>query len=609
MSRRITYQPNELLYNRLQVDWPRRLLHIRTMISYERSGNNNYNGASAPKYGILTYTWGRFRAPDGSPALPVKGTTWSIPPVKEECFSVEAFQEVTNYIGREYDWVWIDVCCIDQENDEVKMEEIKRQVGIFHGASKAYVWLHSFGVRELERVVNPIIDLGDRIIFSPKLSGDWTRYLSSQIRPVLQAMRELLEDPWFTSLWTLQEATLRRDALLLSRDALPVTLEGPNDVQLFLSRLVDRFDAIFRHLTGALEEHSLHENCTGDAQDILRAIQKAGLNFFNARNPNVLYGAARHRQTQFPADRIFGIMAIFRVRVAPTSPDPQALEELQDMFAHTLNTRSPIGGQCFVHLGEPRDGKSWRITQNSAVPEALQEWDGERYVHSSSIVAKQGGYALLKGSCCPLQVLWAYWTKMHTRGTTWMNTRMRYRLTVAYDHALQKLLPEHLRANKETTYEQTKQEDPETAMPRIPDDPGFSVTRHLVKSFPPEDLCVFRLGHRDLTIPSTARIHLDQTKTQGGHLDEDCPQICLIQDGRRLAENEEVIELPSAPPKELDGRRWALRWNKAIQERKQSFGVIVLRYADGRHRRIGVCVWDDDNALPHELDQSSIHVY
>ncbi|KAF2252752.1 hypothetical protein BU26DRAFT_418943, partial [Trematosphaeria pertusa] len=131
---RLVYTRNRLLYCNLEVAWPRRLLHIPSMTSVERHGACTYSTTEAPKYAIITYTWGRFQAPDGCPALPVKGTTWQIPPVKETCFSVESFQRVINCIGEKYEWLWLDVACIDQENEDVKMSEVARQVGIFHGA-------------------------------------------------------------------------------------------------------------------------------------------------------------------------------------------------------------------------------------------------------------------------------------------------------------------------------------------------------------------------------------------------------------------------------------------------------------------------------------------
>ena len=35
---------------------------------------------------------------------------------------VEEFERVVRIIGQDFDFAWVDVACIDQENDEVKMD-------------------------------------------------------------------------------------------------------------------------------------------------------------------------------------------------------------------------------------------------------------------------------------------------------------------------------------------------------------------------------------------------------------------------------------------------------------------------------------------------------
>jgi len=114
------------------------------MTSIERDDSNIYMDTKEPKYNILTYSWGRWQAEQGSsiPSLPVRGTTWEIPTVKEEHFSVEAFQRVIDQMGEDgVEWGWIDIACIDQENIEIRMREIGRQASIFRNAHNVFVWL------------------------------------------------------------------------------------------------------------------------------------------------------------------------------------------------------------------------------------------------------------------------------------------------------------------------------------------------------------------------------------------------------------------------------------------------------------------------------------
>jgi hypothetical protein len=44
------------------MEWPRRLLYVLEMRSYERDGDNTYGGVREPAYNIISYTWGRWEA-------------------------------------------------------------------------------------------------------------------------------------------------------------------------------------------------------------------------------------------------------------------------------------------------------------------------------------------------------------------------------------------------------------------------------------------------------------------------------------------------------------------------------------------------------------------
>lgn len=63
-------------------------------------------------------------------------------------------------MGQIHDFAWIDVVCIDQENYDVKMDEIGKQVGIFANASQVYVWLWSLPSPQLQDVYDTITRCG-----------------------------------------------------------------------------------------------------------------------------------------------------------------------------------------------------------------------------------------------------------------------------------------------------------------------------------------------------------------------------------------------------------------------------------------------------------------
>ena len=123
------------------------------MTSYLREGENTYDGVEAPRYNVMSYTWGRYAAQE--PSLVIHGIDWPIPGVARSHFTVEAFELAILRAARghkspECEWIRLDVACIpqrheDESNDSKKLrnEEIGRQVEIFHGACEVFAWLSS----------------------------------------------------------------------------------------------------------------------------------------------------------------------------------------------------------------------------------------------------------------------------------------------------------------------------------------------------------------------------------------------------------------------------------------------------------------------------------
>ncbi|KAL1639151.1 hypothetical protein SLS58_008238 [Diplodia intermedia] len=407
------------------------------MTSIERIGEHTYGVDEKPEYTILTYTWGRWRADWGCPALPVKGTTWKIPPVKESCFTVEAFQRVLEVLRHEADYVWVDVACIDQENNDVKMHEIGRQVGIFKGAKRASVWLHSLSNVELKNLLDNIFQYGPQMCPG---SMDNTS-VPTVVETLQRSFEGLFRDPWFTSLWTLQESVLRRDAVILCRDGRPVPHPWIEKHDVTLAILANTCRNIYLDLQKPdLAITNLFRHVKIAAQDLTSRIEQAGFHFLYTSNPNVQYGASRFRQTKYPLDRIYGIMQIYGIAVGEAASPGRAIdsmEELEDQFAEALNARSALLGQAFIHIGSPANGKSWRITQQSRVPQAIMGIDifnrtKETSTETSCTISKSDGEATMTitGFACSLLRLEKSWERIAVK-----ITRDRYGARVMLDHA------------------------------------------------------------------------------------------------------------------------------------------------------------------------------
>ena len=87
----------------------------------------------------------------------------------------------------------------------------------------------------------------------------------------------------------------------------------------------------------------------------------------------LLYGAARHRTTRDPKDRVYGIMQVYKFRLGSSAQPDQdftlANLELQLAMAHKV--RSAISAQLFVHTRIIEVGECWRMDSQSKLPQVL----------------------------------------------------------------------------------------------------------------------------------------------------------------------------------------------------------------------------------------------
>ena len=363
-------------------EWPLRLLYVPTMTSLERQEGNIYDSFKEPHYSILSYTWGRWEVPDGTAALEVNNVPWTIPAIDENHFSATQLQKAIWNIslGRQLEdgeyksnaFVWIDIACIDQEDEKVKALEIGRQAAIFKNAESAYIWLSHLDASEL-RACDEILYDSSETLYTPigeeELDaidiGAWTESL-------LRLLEVLLQDPWFTSLWTLQEMYLRADAKILSKSTELIRRKAANGNALALANLVINCTSVYNELTRRALGGQQHAHSSTHIK-ILNLIERLGLYHGPWENAVLLYGAARHRTTRDPKDRVYGIMQVYKFRLGSSAQPDQAFTlanlELQLAMAH--NIRSAISAQLFVHTRIIEIGECWRMDSQSKLPQVL----------------------------------------------------------------------------------------------------------------------------------------------------------------------------------------------------------------------------------------------
>lgn len=376
---------------------------------------------------VLSYTWGRFenRQPQGQLSLPIKNVPWKIPVIKESHFTVDQFRKVLKRMSATGNqWAWVDIACIDQEDEATKMDEIGKQAAIFQKAQEAYVWLSHATSESLSEAADAINSLaswiahGDWLDFSYVRPEDrihdilkwpsWNEISRPQKLIVLKTLNEafdvILADPWFTSLWTLQEVTMRNDAIILS-DHADLVVRRWYDADQFRSvysmvHLSNHWDTLRWELAEMLEHkdngsrsryiddagEEIQKLRKGETDEFLRSeilalanrVTATGFPDLSTDNPHVQYGTAHYRKTVNEVDRIYGIMQIYSIRVgqALRPNDRPCLEELALEFAVEVNVRSLLKGQLFVHTAPMETSPSWCITEQSAVPTTLRDYRG-----------------------------------------------------------------------------------------------------------------------------------------------------------------------------------------------------------------------------------------
>lgn len=191
------------------------------------------------EYVSISHTWGRWWK-DSPIAIP--GVPWDVP--QNSRFEVAALPEIllnlVSHIPRDIQYVWLDLVCIPQDHSAIGTREIARQAKIFRSARHAIAWLCDIeSYSGLTRILN-FLSIRLLKMTDPE---DQARLMLVKLHTKADIIgkgcgllneSEYSLNPWFTSLWCLQEICLRPDMWLAAKDGsllirnkdIPVPLSG-----------------------------------------------------------------------------------------------------------------------------------------------------------------------------------------------------------------------------------------------------------------------------------------------------------------------------------------------------------------------------------------------
>lgn len=169
-----------------------------------------HNVSSLPSYTAVSYAWG---SNDFTHQIVVNDETATDPvkKIRAEPVTLSAHEVLTNLRSR---WrtriLWIDAICISQSDSSDKAEQIPLMPTIYERANRTVVWLGPAKTAALA------IELVSRLFLINRLSVAWKSPLSYEIDPVAaRSLLRMLERPWFTRTWVVQEVVRAKDVSIL----------------------------------------------------------------------------------------------------------------------------------------------------------------------------------------------------------------------------------------------------------------------------------------------------------------------------------------------------------------------------------------------------------
>ncbi len=270
-------------------------------------------------------------------------------------------------------------------------------------------------------------------------SSTTTEALISWLATARTSLDGIFLDPWFTSLWTLQEAFLCQHAYILPLEADLIligsissletgshaTVETLCTASTTLSQVIERERPIVQGQWQADKINPYLNKCLKYLNEVYGMLSGRGLLALATRNPIALYKIAQYRTSRLDQDRVYGIQQIFDLRLGASAPgvSESRMKDfnrfvLEDELGAAVLIKYHVASQIHVFNEPVEEGRGWRFSASSTVPSLeiqSRVWDleFENRCRLSTEKIKGQRWGLFHGQICGFADLLRAWRTVH----------------------------------------------------------------------------------------------------------------------------------------------------------------------------------------------------
>lgn len=207
---------------------------------------------------------------------------------------------------------------------------------------------------------------------------------------VKNALDDLCSDPWFSSLWTLQEAFLCPQACFMFRDGQIVSTQRLTNL-VDLCELAWVINEVAEWLLAQFPVPKSDYLWLQRCDEISSIIKERGLLVLRSQNPMLLYSAAGKRTATEDHDYVYGIQQIFDCRLGNSAEGAiqrtYSRYELEIQLGGQLLQKYPVESQMHVFSEPAEDQHGWCISMASRIPQE-DGWMHMRHLMTQKLVSE-----------------------------------------------------------------------------------------------------------------------------------------------------------------------------------------------------------------------------